>query len=101
MFLTLRGEYGCSVFLNRVLRRMFGPKRAKVAGGWRNLPNKELHNLYGLPNIFRMIKSRKMRWMEHVVRMEKIGNAYKILVGKCERKISLEDIDVDGRIILE
>jgi hypothetical protein len=49
------------VFENRVLRRMFGPKREKVTGDWRKLHNEELHNLYYSPNIIRMIKSRRMR----------------------------------------
>jgi hypothetical protein len=50
------------VFENRVLRRIFGPMREEVAGGWRRLHNEELHNLYGSPNIIRMIKSRSMIW---------------------------------------
>jgi hypothetical protein len=49
------------VFENRVLRRIFGPKRDEMIGGWRKLDNEELHNLYVLPNIIRMIKSRRMR----------------------------------------
>jgi hypothetical protein len=54
------------VFENRVLRRIFGPKRDEVTGDWRKLHNEELHNLYSLPNIIRMIKSRRMRWAGHV-----------------------------------
>jgi hypothetical protein len=50
------------VFENRVLRRIFGPKRDEIIGGWRKLHNEELHNLYGTPNIIRMMKSRRMRW---------------------------------------
>jgi hypothetical protein len=50
------------VFENRVLRRIFGPKRDEVTGGWRKLHNEELHNLYFSPSIIRMIKSRRMRW---------------------------------------
>jgi hypothetical protein len=50
------------VFENRVLRRIFGPKRDGVTGGWRKLYNKELHNLYSSPSIIRIIKSRRMRW---------------------------------------
>jgi hypothetical protein len=57
------------VFENRVLRRIFGPKRDEVTGGWRKLHNEELHNLYSSPSIIRMIKSRRMRWAGHVVRM--------------------------------
>jgi hypothetical protein len=61
------------VFENRVLRRIFGPKRDEVTGGWRKLHNEELHNLYLSPGIIRMIKSRRMRWAGHVARMERRG----------------------------
>jgi hypothetical protein len=54
------------VFENRVLRRIFGPKRDDVTGDWRKLYNDELHNLHSSPNIIRMIKSRRMRWAGHV-----------------------------------
>jgi hypothetical protein len=54
------------VFENRVLRRIFGPKRDEVIGDWRKLHNEELHNLYSLPNIIRMIKSMRMKWAAHV-----------------------------------
>jgi hypothetical protein len=54
------------VFENNVLRRIFGPKRDEVTGDWRKLHNEELHNMYSLPNIIRMIKSRRMRWAGHV-----------------------------------
>jgi hypothetical protein len=57
------------VFENRVLRRIFGPKRDEVAGGWKKLHNEELHNLYSSPSIIRMIKSRRMRWAGHVAQM--------------------------------
>jgi hypothetical protein len=67
--LTLREEHGLRVFENRVLRRIFGPKRDDVTGDWRKLHNDELHNLYSLPNIIRMIKSRRMTWAGHVARM--------------------------------
>jgi hypothetical protein len=50
------------VFENSVLRRIFGPERDEVLGGWRKLLNEEIHNLYGSPSIIRMIKSRRMRW---------------------------------------
>jgi hypothetical protein len=52
------------VFENRVLRRMFGPRRGEVTGDWRKLHNEELHNLYSSPNIIRMIKSKRMRWAD-------------------------------------
>jgi hypothetical protein len=54
------------VFENRVLRRMFGPKRDEVAGDWRKLHNVEFHNLPSLPNIIRVIKSRRMKWAGHM-----------------------------------
>jgi hypothetical protein len=60
--LTLREEHTVRVFENRVLRRIFGPKRDKVSGEWRKLHNEELHNLYSYPDIVRQIKSRRMRW---------------------------------------
>jgi hypothetical protein len=66
--LTLREEHRLRVFENRVLRRIFGSKRAKVKGGWRKLHNEELHNLYSLPSIIRMIKSRRRAWAGHVAR---------------------------------
>jgi hypothetical protein len=73
------------VFENRVLRRIFGPKRDEVTGGWRKLHNEELHNLYLSPSIIRMIKSRRMRWVGHVARMGE-KNAYRILVAMPEGK---------------
>jgi hypothetical protein len=66
--------------------RIFGPKRDDVMGGWRELHNEELHNLYSLPSIIRMIKSRRMRWAVHVIRMWAKRNTYRILVGKPEGK---------------
>jgi hypothetical protein len=61
------------MFENRVLRRIFGPKRDEVTGEWRKLHNEELHNLYSSPNIIRMIKSRRIRWAGHVARMGRRG----------------------------
>jgi hypothetical protein len=60
--LTVREEHKLRVFENKVLRRIFGPKRDGVTGGWRKLHNEELHNLYSSPSIIRIIKSRRMRW---------------------------------------
>jgi len=69
-----------------VLRRIFGPKE-ESAGDWRRLHNEELHNLYALPNIIRVIKSRRMQWVWHVARMGKMRNEYKILAGKPEGEV--------------
>jgi hypothetical protein len=70
--LTLREEHRLRVFENRVLR-IFGSKRAVVMGGWIKLHNEELHNLYSSPSVIRIIKSRKIRWARHVVRMGRKG----------------------------
>ena len=67
--LTLREERRLRMFENRVLRRVFGPKRDEVMGKWRKLHNEELSDLYSLANIVRVVKSRRMRWAGHVARM--------------------------------
>jgi hypothetical protein len=67
--LTLREEHRLKVFENRVLRRIFGPKRYEVMGAWRKLHIGELHNLYSSLDIIWQIKLRRMRWVEHVARM--------------------------------
>jgi hypothetical protein len=74
------------VFENRVLRKIFGPKRDEVTGGWRNLHNEELHDLYSSPNIVRVIKSRRMIWAGHVARMREGRGVSRVLVGKPEGK---------------
>jgi hypothetical protein len=66
---TLREERRLKLFENRVLRRVFGPKRDEVTGEWRKLHNDELNDLYCLHNIVRVVKSRRMRWAGHVSRM--------------------------------
>jgi hypothetical protein len=78
-------EHRLRVFENRVLRRIFGPKRDEETGGWRKLHNEEIHNLYSSPSIIRIIKSRRMRWAGHVARMGEKRNAYRILLSKKER----------------
>jgi hypothetical protein len=74
------------VFENKVLSRIFGPKKDGVTGGWRKQHNEELRDLYSSPSIIRMIKSRRMRWAGHIARMGKNKNAYRLLVGKPEVK---------------
>jgi hypothetical protein len=74
------------VFENRVLRRIFGPRRDEVTGEWKKLHNEELHNLYSSPDIIRQIKSRRMCWAEHVARMGEERKMYKVLVGKPKGK---------------
>jgi hypothetical protein len=74
------------VFENRMLKRIFGPKRYEVTGDWRKLHNEELHNLYSSPNILRMIKSNSMRWPGHVARMGEKTDTDRILVEKPEKK---------------
>jgi hypothetical protein len=88
--LTLRELHRLRVFENRVLRRIFGPKRDEVTGERRKLHSGELHNLYSPPDIFRQIKSRRMRWAGHVARMGEGRNVYRVLVGKPEGKRPLE-----------
>jgi hypothetical protein len=82
--LTLREERRLRVFVNRVLRRVFGPRRDVVTGEWRKLHNEELNDLYSLPNIVRVVKSRRMRWAEHVARMGEERVVHRVLVGKPE-----------------
>jgi hypothetical protein len=74
------------VFENRVLRRIFGPRRDDVTGNWRKLHNEELHNLCSSPSIIRIMESRRIRWAEHVTQMGETRNACRILVGKSEGK---------------
>jgi hypothetical protein len=82
--LTLIEDRRLRVFENRVLRRIFGPKRDKVTGEWRKLHNEELNNLYPSPNIVRVIKSRRMRWAGHVARMGEGRGVHRVLVEKPE-----------------
>jgi hypothetical protein len=85
----LRDEQRLRVFENRMLRRIFGPKRDEVRRGWRKLRNEELHNLYSSPSIINIIKSRRMRMTGHVARMGAERNACRILVGKPKGRIPL------------
>ena len=84
--LTLREERRLRVFEIRVLRRVFVSKRDEVTGEWRKLHNEELNDLYYLPNIVRVVKSRRMRWADHVACMGKDRGVHRVLVGKPEGK---------------
>jgi hypothetical protein len=106
----LREEQRLRVFENRVLRRIFGPKREEDVS-WRKLHNNELHSLYSSPNIVRVIKSRRMRWAGHVANMGEGRGVYSVLVGRPEGKrplgrprrrwednikLDLREIGIDG-----
>jgi len=78
----LREERRLRVFENRVLRRIFEPKRDEVTGEWRTVHNEELNDLYCSPNIVRVIKSRRMKWAGHVARMRKRRGVHRVLVGE-------------------
>jgi hypothetical protein len=82
--LALRGEHRLRVFENRVLGMIFGLRTDEVTGEWRKLLNEKLHDLYSLPSIIRIMKSRRMRWAGHVAQMWEKRNAYRLLVGKPE-----------------
>jgi hypothetical protein len=87
--LTLREESRLRVFGNRVLRRVFGPKRDEVTREWRKLRNEELSDLYSLPNIVRVVKSRRMSWAGHVARMGEGRGVYRVTVRRPEGKSPL------------
>jgi hypothetical protein len=87
--LTLREEHRLRVFENSVLRRIFGPKRDEVTGGWRKLHNEERHGLYSSASIVRVIKARRLRWVGHMACMGEVRGACNILVGKPEGRRSL------------
>jgi hypothetical protein len=103
--LTLREEHRLRVFETKVLR-IFGPEREED-GSWRKLHNDELHSLYSSPNIVRVIKSRRMRWVRHVARVGEGRGVYRVLVGKPDDERSLgrprcrweDDIKLDLREI--
>jgi hypothetical protein len=88
------------VFENRVLRRIFGPKRDEVTAEWRKLHNEELCDLYSSPSIIRIIKSRRMRWVWYVSRMGEKRNACRLLLAKIAVKRPLGRPRVGGWIIL-
>jgi len=87
----LREEHRLRMFENRVLRRIFGPKRDEVTGEWRKPHNEELNDLYCSPNIVRVIKSRRMRWAGHVARIRDRRGACRVFMGRSEERDQLED----------
>jgi hypothetical protein len=78
------------VFENRVLGRIFGPKKGEVTGEWKTLRNGELQNLYISPAIIRQIETRRMRWVGHVAHIEEERKVYKVYMEKPEGKRPLE-----------
>jgi hypothetical protein len=88
------------VFEKKMLRKIFGPKRDEVTGGWIKLHNDDRRDMYSAPSIIRMIKSRRMKWAGYVARMGEKRNAYSLLMGKPEGKRLLEGSNV-GWMILE
>ena len=97
--LTLREERRLWVFENRVLRIVFEPKRDEVTGEWKKLYNKELSDLYSLPNIVQVVKSRRMKCAWHVARGEGRG-VHRDLGGNLRERDHWRDPDADGRIML-
>jgi hypothetical protein len=88
------------VFENRVLRRIFRPKRDEVTGGWRKVHNEELHNLYSSPSITRMTMSRGITWAGHVARIVKRVMHLEYWWESQKERGHYEDLDIGGRIIL-
>jgi hypothetical protein len=98
--LALREERRLRVFENRVLRRIFGPKRDEVAGEWRKLHNEELLDLYFSPTIVRVIKSSRMWWAGHVARLGRGEACTGFWWGNLKLRDHWGDPGLDGRIIL-
>jgi len=99
--LTLREGHRLSVFENRVLRRIFGPKMEEVAKKWRKPHTEELSDWYCSPNIVTVIKCRKMNWAGHVARMGEGRDVYRVCWGILRERDHLEDPDLDEKIILK
>ena len=96
-----REECRLRVFENKVLRRMFEPKRDEVTGDWRRLHKKEIYPLYSSPDIIRVVKSRRLRWTGHVARVRERRGAYSALVENLREGGHLKTPGVNGRIILK
>jgi hypothetical protein len=86
----LREEGRLRVFENIVLKRIFGPRRDEVTGEWGKLHTEELNDLYGSPNIVRVIKLRRMRWAGHVARVMERRGVYRVFVGKRRKETTWE-----------
>jgi hypothetical protein len=100
--LTLREEHRLRLFVSRVLRKIFGPNWSKITGDWRKLHNEELNVLCFSPNTIRVIKSRRMRWEEHVARRERGEDVLTgFLWGNIRERDDFEDLGVDERMILK
>jgi len=99
--LTLREERELRVFENRVLRRIFGPRRDEVTGEWSRIHNEELNDLYSSPNIVRVTKSRRMNWAGHVARMGVERACIRSWWGNHMEGEQWGDLGVDGQIVLE
>jgi hypothetical protein len=89
------------MFENMVLRRIFGPKKKELPGGWIRLHNEELHKWYALPRNIRVIITGRMRWVGHIAHIDGVGNACRVLVGNLKGTGHSDDLGVGGRIILE
>ena len=96
----MREEQNLRVFENMVLRRTFGPRSDEVTGEWRRLHNEELNDLYSSPNIVRVIKSGRMRWVGHVARMGEERGCIGSWWGNRRERVQCGDLGVDGWIIL-
>jgi len=99
--LTLRKERKLILFENRVLRRIFGPRRDEVTGEWRRLHNEELNDLYSSPKIVRVIKSRRMRWAGHVACMGEERGCIGCWWGNRKEEDHWGGLGLDGLLILE
>jgi hypothetical protein len=99
--LILRKKRRLRELENMVLRKIFGPKRNETTGEWRKLHNEELSDVFSLPNIFRVIKSRIVRWAGHVARRKTDGVHIWFLWGYLMERAHLQNLRLDGRIILK